>query len=76
MKQLTAQKQVNYHGINVIVPDEQGRLAIDKDEMLYWYSDEPVADGDVWVTSHGMFCYICKVDLEGMDWKDSLMEVK
>ena len=78
MKQLTAQKQVNYHGINVIVPANTRWLATDSDGYLGAYSDQcfaPTLKNRVWDNDQE-YINICQVDLEGMDWRDSLMEVK
>jgi len=78
MKQLTAQKSVNYHGINVIVPANTRWLATDSDGYLGIYTDqycEPTLKNRVWDNGYE-YIFICQVDLEGMDWKDSLMEVK
>jgi hypothetical protein len=76
MKQLTPQKTVNYFGIYLIVPDEKGWLTTDSDGSVYWYDTKPVKDGYEWGGDYGSMIFICKVDLEGMDWKNSLMEVK
>jgi hypothetical protein len=40
MKQLTAQKSINYHGVNLIVPDEKGWLAGDADGYLWAFTED------------------------------------
>lgn len=76
MKQITAQKTVNYFGIDLIVPDEYGFLATDKGGSVYWYEERPEFDKSQWDTDASVGSFLCGVDLEGMDWRESLMEVK
>jgi hypothetical protein len=78
MKQLTPQKSVNYHGINLIVPNNTKWLATDKSCLLCaYFENEPYDTGyNEWNNLHSDRIFICQVDLEGMDWRDSLVEVK
>lgn len=76
MKQLTKQKKVNYFGFDVIVPSNTRWLAVDRDSELCSHgSEKPIVGFCSWYNARDEHNVICQVDLEGMDWKDTLMDI-
>ena len=74
-------KKVNYFGVEVSIPVNADYLACDADGQLYAYMDEKPEtlfyskewdNGEVSDVSGP----ICIMDLEEMDWKETLMEMK
>jgi hypothetical protein len=73
----TQQRAVSYCGIEVYVPDMAEFLATDNDGRLYWYSQEPTADNAryFWIATGGASCLMGIVDLEGLDWHETLQSI-
>ena len=63
---------VEYHGIRLAVPEGTKYIATDEDGAVYAYVDEPLALGTLAWTAH-FYTEVGRADLEGMDWKDTLM---
>ena len=77
MKQLGT--RVQYFGIDLVILHPY--VATDKDGAVYNYSSTPeISDTHRtpgWIsTNTGEMDYVAKVDLEGMDWKDTLVKFK
>jgi len=65
---------VDYFGIRLLV-NGYGYIATDEDGTVWWYKEEPTYSSREWHCS----CDIDKlltVDLEGVDWKDTLRPVQ
>ncbi len=71
----TDSNEVDYHGIVVVVPNEFEFLATNKDGELFAYQEAPVAKKIEWY-EHETRQYLGDVDLEGLNWKESRMEVR
>lgn len=69
------QKEVMYFGVKLTTP-QRGWLATDKDGELSWYEFKPIKSSSFWESEFGGFAEICTVHLDGMDWKDTLMEIE
>ena len=67
-------KKVNYFGIDLVVPRWTKYLATDKNGEITAYNSKPKLDKTSWVFV-GRFCFVTDVDLEGQDWRETLMEV-
>lgn len=68
-------KTVNYFNIPLLeIPD--GWLAVDQDGSLYHFENEPRMDkhSEYWY-DESSDRYLGEVDLEGMDWEKTKMEV-
>lgn len=75
------QRSVNVYGIDWLVPDCDGWMAADEDGMVCFYDVRPhLADYDGPFGGHWAGLTVAgvlgNVDLEGTDWKDTLVEVK
>jgi hypothetical protein len=70
-------KTVSYFGIDLIVADYIKFIVTNSRGEVYGSKDEPELDHqNGWLYDYYAFSdYIASVDLEGMDWKDTLMEV-
>lgn len=68
-------KEVEYFGMKILVPNDAKSIATHKDGGIF-VSDEKccIASGG-WMTG-GYLKHICNVDLNGIDWKDTLVEIK
>ena len=70
-------KTVNYFGVLINVTDDTKYLVTSKEGNVYASNQKPMFYDDIG------WCYdweqwsnlVAEVDLEGMDWKDTLMEV-
>lgn len=75
-------KIVNYFGLDFTVNENTNYLAVDANGYLYSYQlkndNKPEVDNDssMWVMEDGKYDFVCEVDLEGLDWKDTLVEIK
>jgi len=71
-------KTVNYFGIQLVVSQDtkylvtnsEGHVIASEQKPEFDYKNGWCYDWDEWITK------ITRVDLEGMDWKDTLMEVE
>lgn len=73
-------KVVKFHGINLTVPNWVTYLACDKNGILMGYEDDPICcnvEYGRWVPDidAGYYEKIAKVDLEGLDWSQTLTKV-
>jgi hypothetical protein len=77
MKLLKELKPVTYFGINLLVPQWTKFIATDQDGLIYAYEGRPVTGLFYdWVNEYGDNAeHIERADLEGMDWKQTLVEV-
>jgi hypothetical protein len=70
-------KEVNYFGVNLLVQDYVKFLVTDNRGDVYGSRDKPKSDNqNGWWNYYSVTEYVATVDLEGMDWKDTLMEVE
>lgn len=79
-KEQSGLREVNYYGIKFLVPSPVRYLAADKDGELFGYINKPVIEEEGWWLSLGIGLNsadyrVAEVDLEGLDWKDSLLKV-
>jgi hypothetical protein len=78
MKMLTEYnetKLAQFHGLTLNVDTAAKWLAADSDGRVYGYVHEPsMADG-LWYPTKGPSCLAVEVDLEGMDWRETLIEL-
>ena len=73
-------KVVKFHGINLTVPNWVTYLACDKNGTLMGYEDDSICcnvEYGRWVPDidAGYYEKIAKVDLEGLDWTQTLTKV-
>jgi hypothetical protein len=72
-------KKVNYFSVVLEINSKQScYIATDPDGKVFaYYQDEaPLRLSMYWFGAGGDGVYLGTVDLEGMHWKDTLMEVK
>lgn len=74
------QKTVQYFGSDVVVPTWVNWMAVNPlDNTLEGFSAMPTLfkedEKDIFYYSYAKSCQICKVDLEGLDWQESLRYV-
>lgn len=70
-------KEVVYFGLSLDVPINTHWLAVDKLGYLYAYTDrynKPRTSDHYWYDRDKTAIIIAVVELEGMDWKDTLAE--
>lgn len=68
-------KEVEYFGMKILVPDDAKSIAAHQDGGVF-VSNELLRESLCnWMTS-GYLKHICNVDLNGIYWKDTLMEIK
>ena len=67
---------VQYYGIDISIT--MPFLAVDETGALFEYENQPeILENEQWWNPRGGASnYICKVDLEGVDWKETLAWVK
>jgi hypothetical protein len=69
-------KKINYFGVELCVNRDR-YLATDENGCLYSHNDKPEPRlGYDWWESGGGSSRICLMDLEGMDWKDTLIDLE
>lgn len=76
MKLLSTPRQrvVIFHGLTLIIPSWAKYVAADTDGSVYAYDHKPVMVDDYeWRRVTGTYTIICDVDLEGLDWRNSLV---
>ena len=63
---------VQYHGIDIVIT--MPYVAVDANGYLCEYGEEPIISGAIpaW-GGYGVFNKLCEVDLEGMDFKETLL---
>lgn len=70
---------VDYFGIPVRINKNIKCLAADENGLVYGYNKRPICTVlDCWledISSNSESHFIMEVDLEGMDWKDTLLEI-
>ena len=65
-------KKVQYFGIGIVIT--MPYVAVDKNGYLFEYEKEPTKSEAIPVWgAPGEFNKLCKVDLEGTDWKETLL---
>ena len=73
---LDGAKLVDYFGLPLIVETEVTHLATDENGSVFAYRSEPYRSHSVWDVLKGSGDYVCSVNLEGVAWLDSLLEVQ
>ena len=71
-------KPVIYFGIEINIPTEHNFVATDSDGFVYSYKCNPVINDALRVFQDRSAAEdesICAVDLEGLDWKETLVEI-
>jgi len=77
MKRLEGKdKKINYFGIELYIYHEVEYLTTDQDGEVTAHYDKPVCCHELYYWHSENEWHICNVDLEGMDWKETLMELK
>lgn len=77
--ELKESKKVNYFGFIIIIPWFANYLAVDQDGTLNAFQNKPELneEGFFWWTDPTceQFQQVAVVDLEGMNWKETLIKV-
>ncbi len=77
--ELKESKKVNYFGLIIVIPWFANYLAVDQDGTLNAFQNKPILNekGLFWWTDPTceQFQQIAVVDLEDMDWKETLIKV-
>ena len=80
MKIIEKQKQIEYFGVTLTIGEGYDvSIATDSDGCVYWYDSRIERDDEKWSLLDawdGRSMYLCKVDLEGLDWRESKVVVK
>ena len=66
-------KKVQFHGIDIFIT--MPYVAVDSNGGMFEYEEEPEVigvDAPAW-SSSGSMAILCDVDLEGLDWKETLL---
>ena len=72
MKRINS-KAVQYLGVDIHIT--MPFVAVDKDGQIHEYEKEPRRHEVEWMPS-SFYKPVCEVDLEGLDWKETLREFK
>ena len=75
LKTLYRQKQVEYFGLKLMMPEDHNCLATDSDGRVYSSVEKPKQRLGMWVAGTDT-ALVARVNLEGMDWKDTLRRYK
>lgn len=68
-------KQVDWHGLTLFIPHNHVAVAADSNGWVYSYATIPEAGADTWLVFSAQELFdICQVDLEGTDWRTTLVE--
>jgi hypothetical protein len=69
-------KEVTWHGLTLQIPQDHVAVAADHDGWVYSYTGAPtLLANNRWALAASSDYYdICKVDLEGMPWQETLVE--
>jgi hypothetical protein len=71
-------KRVNYFGTEVSVSESITYIAVDSNGEVYGYTHHPIKGALMWggeCAEGSLAAYIGTVDLQGMHWTDTLVEV-
>lgn len=68
-------KEVEYFGMKLLVPDDAKSIASHGDGSVF-VSDELLIESSCGWMASGYLKHICNVDLNGIDWKETLVEIK
>jgi hypothetical protein len=74
MKFAEPMKEVDYHGLKLTVPERCKFIASDADGETWAYESSPTLHHLYWDYCTYGYC-IGPLDLEGMDWKETLIEI-
>ena len=74
MKFAEPMKDVDYHGLKLTVPERCKFLSSDKDGETWANEKRPQTMYEHWSYKLNGYC-IGTLDLEGMDWKETLIEI-
>lgn len=72
-------RTVNFHGIDLEVDGRIKLIAADASGLIYGFKNMPITKKVTWWPQdqfEGVYQLLCKVDLQGMCWKDTLIEVE
>nr|DAE33521.1 MAG TPA: hypothetical protein [Caudoviricetes sp.] len=68
-------KVFNYNGVVITAPGWAAWIAVDMDGALYVYDNEPfISDGNEFWSVDGTPDLLGYVDLDGADWRKTLMK--
>lgn len=73
---LDLKEEVYYYGIKFQLPYWIRYLAVDKNGSLYGYMDYPLLYDSSWSALSGNVIRIGTVDLEGINWEETLVCVQ
>lgn len=68
-------KEVDYFGMKLLVPDDAKIIVTHKDGGIFVSNENCCLASTGWLTG-GYLKHICNVDLNGIDWKETLVEIK
>lgn len=68
---------ITYYGLELQVPNRANYVAVDENGDVMWYENKPFSDEyeGIWITNEGQSGDVCRVDLEGENWMNTLVEV-
>lgn len=74
-----ATKAVEYFGLTINVPIDTRYLATDADGEVWSFEFAPTPETDMWnwwaAGSENTSDHVANVDLEGLDWRETLVEL-
>lgn len=73
MKFIEEQKKIQYFGIELVIPANIKYIATDESGYIYAYTCKPIEEEMQWFALNGDIVELCIVDLEGVDWKETLV---
>lgn len=65
-------KTVDYFGLKLQITSDHCAIATNAFGIVYSYRNEPSPVGDTWFIDNSSCCYICEVNLHGLDWRETL----
>ena len=65
-------KTVMYFGLSVTIPENYTVITTDADGEVYAWEDNPYINGSSWYDPDIPFIHICKVNLHGLNWRETL----
>lgn len=68
-------KEVEYFGMKLLIPDDAKIIVAHKDGGIFVSNENCCVASSGWLTG-GYLKHICNVDLNGIDWKETLVEIK
>ncbi len=68
-------KYVYPYDLSLSLPECAKYVAVNENRSMCWYSVMPVDSVDAWQHAIGQFGYLGKVELNGVDWRDTLVKV-